>query len=139
MSAAIQPARPVQTDPIHPDEDDFGLPGWIYHDPGFFELEKRSIFRTSWQLVCHSNDIPNVGDYHTFDLLGEAVVTVRGKDGQLRSFHNVCRHRASRLFDGQKGNCGQMIQCPYHHWTYSLEARCGTPISLPSSEEVQWG
>ena len=118
MSAAIQPVQSGDSE-----EDDFGLPGWIYRDPGFFELEKRSIFRTSWQLVCHSNDIPNVGDYHTFDLLGEAVVTVRGKDGQLRSFHNVCRHRASRLFDGQKGNCGQMIQCPYHHWTYSLEGK----------------
>jgi carnitine monooxygenase subunit len=123
MSAAIQPARPAHPDPTHPDEDNFGLPGWIYHDPAFFELEKRSIFRTSWQLVCHGNDVPNVGDYHTFDLLGESVVTVRGKDGQLRSFHNVCRHRASRLCDGQKGNCGQMIQCPYHHWTYSLEGK----------------
>ena len=99
MSAAIQSPRTV-----HPDEDDFGLPGWIYHDPDFFELEKRSIFRTSWQLVCHSNDIPQVGDYHRFDLLGESVVTVRGKDGGLRSFYNVCRHRASRLLDGQKGN-----------------------------------
>jgi phenylpropionate dioxygenase-like ring-hydroxylating dioxygenase large terminal subunit len=118
MSAAIQPVRPA-----HSDEDDFGLPGWIYHDPEFFELEKRSIFRSSWQLVCHSNDIPEVGDYHRFDLLGESVVTVRGKDRQLRSFHNVCRHRASRLLDGQKGNCGQMIACPYHRWTYSLEGK----------------
>jgi phenylpropionate dioxygenase-like ring-hydroxylating dioxygenase large terminal subunit len=123
MSAAIQPARPAHLDPSHPDEDDFGLPGWIYRDPGFFELEKRSIFRTSWQLVCHGNDIPNVGDYHCLDLLGESVVTVRGKDGQLRSFHNVCRHRASRLLDGPKGNCGNLIACPYHHWSYSLEGK----------------
>ena len=115
MSAAIQP--------VHSSEEDFGLPGWIYHDPGFFELEKRSIFRTSWQLVCHGNDIPEVGDYHCFDLLGEAVVTVRGKDGRLRSFHNVCRHRASRLFDQPKGNCGKLIACPYHHWSYSLEGK----------------
>jgi len=118
MSAAIQSPRPAQ-----PDQDDFGLPGWIYHDPDFFELEKRSIFRTSWQLVCHSNDIPQVGDYHRFDLFGEAVVTVRGKDGQLRSFYNVCRHRASRLLDAQKGNCGKLIACPYHHWSYSLEGK----------------
>jgi phenylpropionate dioxygenase-like ring-hydroxylating dioxygenase large terminal subunit len=118
MSAAIQSPRPA-----HPDEDDYGLPGWIYHDPEFFELEKRSIFRTSWQLVCHSNDIPEIGDYHRFDLFGESIVTVRGKDGQLRSFHNVCRHRASRLLDAQKGNCGHLIQCPYHHWSYSLEGK----------------
>lgn len=118
MSAAIQPVLPAASD-----EDNFGLPAWIYWDPDFFALEKRSIFRTSWQLVCHGNDIPNAGDYHCFDLLGEAVVTVRGKDGQLRSFHNVCRHRASRLFDGPKGNCGSRITCPYHAWTYSLDGR----------------
>ena len=118
VSAAIQPARPA-----HSNEDDFGLPGWIYHDRDFFELEKRSIFRTSWQLVCHNNDIPQVGDYHRFDLFNESVVTVRGKDNRLRSFHNVCRHRASRLLDGQKGNCGNMIACPYHHWSYSLEGK----------------
>jgi hypothetical protein len=90
MSAAIQSPRPAQ-----PDQDDFGLPGWIYHDPDFFELEKRSIFRTSWQLVCHSNDIPQVGDYHRFDLLGESVVTVRGKDGQ-RAASTTCAAIAPR-------------------------------------------
>jgi carnitine monooxygenase subunit len=118
MSAAIRPVLPA-----HDDDEDFGLPAWIYRDPGFFELEKRTIFRTSWQLVCHGNDIPHIGDYHCFDLLGEAVVTIRGKDGQLRSFHNVCRHRASRLLDGPKGNCGARITCPYHAWTYSLDGR----------------
>jgi carnitine monooxygenase subunit len=122
MSAAIQSPRPTHP-PTQSDGDDFGLPGWIYHDRDFFELEKRSIFRSSWQLVCHSNDIPEIGDYHRFDLFDESVVTVRGKDAQLRSFHNVCRHRASRLLDAQKGNCGHLIQCPYHHWSYSLEGK----------------
>jgi carnitine monooxygenase subunit len=131
MSAAIQPVRPAPSD-----DENHGLPAWIYCDPGFFELEKRSIFRTSWQLVCHSNDIPDVGDYHCFDLLGEAVVTVRGKDRQLRSFHNVCRHRASRLFDGPKGNCGNRIVCPYHAWTYSLEGRLVGVTQRPSFHDL---
>ena len=133
MSAAIQSPRPTHP-PTQSDGDDFGLPGWIYHDADFFELEKRSIFRTSWQLVCHSNDIPEIGDYHRFDLFDESVVTIRGKDGQLRSFHNVCRHRASRLLDGPKGNCGHRIQCPYHHWSYSLEGRL---IGVPQRDFVQ--
>jgi len=104
-------------------EDAFGLPGWIYHDPDFFEAEKRAVFRPSWQLVCHVNDIPDPGDYHNLDFLGESLVSVRGEDGQIRSFHNVCRHRASRLLDGPRGNCGARIACPYHRWTYALDGR----------------
>jgi phenylpropionate dioxygenase-like ring-hydroxylating dioxygenase large terminal subunit len=106
-----------------PSEDAYGLPGWIYHDPGFFEAEKRAVFRRSWQLVCHLNDIPQPGDYHNLDLLGESLVTVRGEDGQVRSFHNVCRHRAARLLGGPRGNCGGRIACPYHRWTYALDGR----------------
>jgi phenylpropionate dioxygenase-like ring-hydroxylating dioxygenase large terminal subunit len=113
------------------DDEAFSLPAWIYHDPAFFELEKQHIFRTGWHLVCHQNDIPATGDYHTFEILGESVVSVRGDDGQIRSFHNVCRHRASRLLDGQKGQCGRRITCPYHAWTYSLDGRL---IGVPYKE-----
>ncbi len=113
------------------DDEAFGLPAWVYHDPEFFELEKQLVFRTSWHLVCHQNDIPATGDYHTFEILGESVVSVRGDDGQIRSFHNVCRHRASRLLDGQKGQCGRRITCPYHAWTYSLDGRL---IGVPFKE-----
>ncbi len=113
------------------DDDNLSLPAWIYRDPEFFELEKQAIFRTSWQLVCHQNDVPDVGDYHSFDFLGESVVVLRGEDRQLRSFHNVCRHRASRLLDGNKGHCGKRITCPYHAWTYGLDGRL---ISVPQRE-----
>ena len=127
MKAATLP------DSVYPaaDEQGFGLPAWIYRDPEFFELEKQHIFRTSWHLVCHQNDIPATGDYHTFEILGESVVAVRGDDGQIRSFHNVCRHRASRLLDGPKGQCGRRITCPYHAWTYSLDGRL---IGVPFKE-----
>jgi carnitine monooxygenase subunit len=129
MSAA---ARPVSSQTAAPIEDPaVGLPAWIYHDRDFFELEKRTIFRTGWQLVCHGSDIPKPGDYHTFDLLGESIVSLRGRDGEIRSFHNVCRHRASRLLDGQKGHCGGRITCPYHAWTYSLDGRL---IGVPHRE-----
>jgi phenylpropionate dioxygenase-like ring-hydroxylating dioxygenase large terminal subunit len=116
------------------DDEAFSLPAWIYHDPGFFELEKQHIFRTSWHLVCHQNDIPATGDYHTFEILGESVMSVRGDDGQIRSFHNVCRHRASRLLDGQKGQCGRRITCPYHAWTYALDGRL---IGVPFKESFR--
>ena len=111
------------------DDEAFSLPAWIYRDPAFFELEKQHIFRTAWHLVCHQNDIPATGDYHTFEMLGESVMSVRGDDGRIRSFHNVCRHRASRLLDGTKGQCGRRITCPYHAWTYALDGRLvGVPF-----------
>ena len=99
------------------------LPAWMYTSEAFFERERQTIFRTAWQVVCHLNDIPNAGDYQAFDFLGERVLTVRGDDGEVRSFHNVCRHRASRLADGNSGNCGHRIVCPYHAWSYRLDGR----------------
>ena len=99
--------------------DAFSLPGWIYRDADFFEAEKEAVFRTAWQIVCHINDIPQTGDYHTFPLLGENIVVLRGDDGEVRAFHNHCRHRAARLLDGNSGNCGKKVTCPYHAWTYS--------------------
>lgn len=104
-------------------DEDIGLPAWIYHDPAFFALEQRAIFARSWQLVCHLSDIPQRGDYHCLDLLGESLVTVRGSDDVVRSFHNVCRHRASRLLEGPRGRCPGRIICPYHAWTYALDGR----------------
>ena len=105
------------------DSANLSLPGWIYHDREFFELEKEVIFRSSWQVVCHVSDVPRPGDYHSFDFLGESVIVVRGDDGEVRGFHNVCRHRASRLLEGPKGHCGKRITCGYHAWTYALDGR----------------
>ena len=98
-------------------DDACSLPAWLYHDREFFEAEVRSVFRPSWQVVCHLSDIPNAGDYHTLEFLGEALFVVRGDDGEVRAFHNVCRHRASRLVEPGRGHCGRRISCPYHHWT----------------------
>ncbi|MBV8978961.1 MAG: aromatic ring-hydroxylating dioxygenase subunit alpha [Alphaproteobacteria bacterium] len=104
------------------------LPARLYLDADVFEAERRHLFAASWHIVCHSSDVPDAGDYHTLDILGERFVTLRGQDGVLRSFHNVCRHRASRLADGDKGNCGHRLVCPYHAWSYSLD---GTLKSVP--------
>jgi len=108
------------------DDDAVSLPAWIYRDPEFFELEKALIFRSSWQIVCHLNDVPRRGDYHSLDFLGQSVIALRGEDGQVRSFHNACRHRAARLLDEAKGHCGHRITCPYHAWTYGLDGRLVT-------------
>ena len=102
------------------------LPARLYRDAEFFEAERLKLFAKSWHLVCHVNDIPRAGDYHTLDILGEKFLALRGADGVVRSFHNVCRHRGSRLADGASGNCGHRLVCPYHAWSYALDGALKT-------------
>jgi len=110
-------------DLAHAALDDRSLPGWIYRDAEFLAAEKEQVFAASWQILCHLNDVPNAGDYHTLEFLGEPLVAVRGRDGTVRSFFNVCRHRAARILDGGRGHCTGRIVCPYHAWAYDFEGR----------------
>ncbi len=113
-------------------DEDFSLPGWIYRDADFLRAEKQQIFAASWQVICHLNDIPDPGDYHTLDFLGEPIVALRGRDRSVKTFFNVCRHRAARLLDGGAGHCPGRIVCPYHAWTYDLD---GSLAAVPHRKE----
>ena len=68
------------------------LPGWTYTSDEFFELEKKKLFLENWQLVCHVSNIPHSGDYFTFELFDQRIFAIRGKDNNVRIFHNVCSH-----------------------------------------------
>jgi phenylpropionate dioxygenase-like ring-hydroxylating dioxygenase large terminal subunit len=102
---------------------DFSLPSWIYSDPEFLALERERVFRPSWQVICHVNDIPQPGNFQCLDFLEAMLFAVRGNDGRIRAFHNVCRHRGARLLDGPRGSCTRRIVCPYHAWSYDFEGR----------------
>ena len=120
---------------VDPDAD-FSLPGWTYRDPEFFAAEMERVIRPSWQIVCHVNEIAQPGEYRTLDYLGESVIVIRGQDGEVRAFTNVCRHRAMRLVQGPAG-CARKIVCPYHAWTYEPDGRLsGVPhkAEYPSSQ-----
>lgn len=117
--------------------DDWSLPAWTYSDPEFFALECERIYAPIWQVVCHQSDIPAPGDWHTLDYIGESVIVIRGADGRLRAFTNVCRHRGSRIVDGTTGSAKKLV-CPYHAWTYELDGRLsGVPdsASYPALEK----
>jgi len=103
-------------------EPELSLPGWIYRDREYFDVEMERVIRPSWQVVCHSNEIPSPGDWRTLDYLGESIVVIRGDDGAVRAFSNVCRHRGSRVVSGASG-CSRRLTCPYHAWTYALDGR----------------
>jgi carnitine monooxygenase subunit len=127
MATAPVPSSASGTD--HDPLDGWSLPAWTYSDPEFARVERDRVFRPSWQIVCHVSDIPGPGDWHSLDYIGESVIVVRGQDGVLRAFTNVCRHRGSRLVDGASG-CAKKLVCPYHAWTYDLDGRLtGVPDS----------
>jgi phenylpropionate dioxygenase-like ring-hydroxylating dioxygenase large terminal subunit len=99
------------------------LPGWTYHNAEFFELEKRHLLLTAWQLVCHVSEVRHPGDFATLEFLGERAFVIRGEDGLLRAFHNVCRHRAAAVVRGDSGSCLNVVRCFYHGWTYGFDGR----------------
>jgi len=117
------------------------LPAWVYNNAELSRLELERVLLPSWQIVCHVNSIPKTGDYETFDLGSESVMVLRDRDGSVRAFHNVCRHRGARLLDGS-GNCPATITCPYHGWTYRHDGGLiGMPVreSFPGLDRSQHG
>jgi Rieske 2Fe-2S family protein len=99
----------------------------LYVDPGAAAREQEAIFARSWQLAGHVADLAAPGRFLTAQIGTESVLVVRGEDGALNAFRNVCRHRAARLREG-RGDCGKAIRCPYHGWTYRTD---GTLIGVP--------
>ena len=96
------------------------LPAWVYSDPELTHLEIERILKPSWQIACHVSQIPNAGDYVTFELGADSVIVLREGGGGVRALHNVCRHRGTRLLEGS-GRCLGRITCPYHGWTYRYD------------------
>ena len=96
------------------------LPGSLYSDPAVFAEEKRRLFYASWQVVAHESELPNPGDYVCASVVDQSLFVLRGHDGVVRAFFNVCQHRAHELLNG-KGNVKSVIVCPYHAWSYELD------------------
>ena len=110
------------------------LPAWTYTSNEFFELEKNSLFLCNWQLICHTSNIPNIGDYFTLNIFHERILVIKGNDNVIRAFHNVCSHRATKLIDKNSGNCKKRISCPYHAWGYDLQ---GNLIKVPHQDDFK--
>jgi len=106
------------------------LPGRDYHAQDVFGLERERIFFREWFYVARDDEVPEPGDFVSVDVAGESLLVVRGKDGELRAFYNVCRHRGSRLCDPEShGHAKGAIKCPYHAWSYSYDGELiGTPL-----------
>jgi choline monooxygenase len=101
-----------------PLEKAWTIPASWYVDPRIADLEKASVF-SGWQMVGRADQLTETGRFLTAELAGEPLVVVRGEDGKLRAFFNVCRHHAAIVEDRVEGRT-HLFRCPYHGWTYSL-------------------
>lgn len=118
------------------------LPGWVYHNEEFHELEREHLLLSHWQIVGHQNEVPETGDYLTFEFFGRRGFIVRGKDGVIRAFHNVCAHRAHAVVTGERGRCAKHLTCMYHGWTYHLDGRnrsVSASETFPKFDRTQYG
>ena len=103
------------------------IPAPWYVDPRVMELEQRTVFARSWQMVGRVEQVHKPGQYITRELAGEPLLIIRGSDGILRGFFNVCRHHAAAVMTEPEGETHN-LRCPYHGWTYTLEGELrGTP------------
>jgi Rieske 2Fe-2S family protein len=111
----------------------FTLPARYYTDASLFRRELDGLFGTMWFYAARSEEIAAPGQYVVREINGHNIVVTRNERGRVRAFHNVCRHRGTRLCSESAGQLPGSVQCPYHAWTYDLDGRL---IGAPHMDEV---
>ena len=100
-----------------PQESAAAMPPTMYHSSAIAALEQSNIFQKEWLCAGPSQQIPKPADYLSFDIADQSVVIIRQKNGEIKAFANVCRHRMMTLLSGS-GSCkNKRIMCPYHAWS----------------------
>jgi choline monooxygenase len=126
------------------------LPARWYTDPAFLDAERQRVFCATWQPIGQAASVREPGQYFAAELAGLPLVVTHSRDGRLRAFANVCRHRAAVIAHGQ--GSANVLKCPYHGWTYTLDGRLhGAPefdgvndwdrehVCLPEYRLERWG
>ena len=116
----------------HPLEDGWTLPASWYSDAGVAALERERIFARSWQYAGPAEDVAQPGSFAATQAGHIPIVVTRDREGVLRGFVNVCRHRAYVI--ARDHGCRETLQCPYHAWTYELD---GSLRRAPRSEREE--
>ena len=127
MSAAALLDRESIAALNRPVQSAVGLPRHAYTDPAFLDLERQFVFDASWVFAGAAEAIPQAGDLAPLTLIGRPVVVVRQRDGGIKAFHNVCRHRGVILVEAAQSGRPAIV-CPYHAWSYGLD---GTLLRTP--------
>src|SRR5438270_1388409 len=109
------------------------IPAPWYVDERVAELERLSVFSKTWQLVARTDQVKSPGEFVSTTVAGEPIIVVRGNDGTLRGFYNVCRHHAAAVVTQRCGQA-QLLHCPYHGWNYGLD---GSLKGMPEFDGVK--
>lgn len=110
---------------------DHSMADEFYLSPDIYRLDIDHVLARHWQCVTHTSAIPSAGDYVVFEYDRDSILVVRGNDGSINAFANVCRHRGSRICDKSGKAEGGMIICPYHAWSYSLDGKLAHARMMP--------
>jgi Rieske 2Fe-2S family protein len=115
----------------------FALPGAFFGDDALYAAEMEYIFGRHWLFVASEPEIPEGGDYRTFQIGPWPIFLLRRDDGSIGAFHNTCRHRGSRILQQDSGVAGATLMCPYHRWTYDMTGKvigCGATGEIPAAQ-----
>ena len=105
-----------------PTTDGSALPNASYTSPDFYTLEQQAVFQHTWVFAGFAHQLANRGDMLPVEIAGQPILLIKGNDGDIRAFHNVCRHRGAKLVD--QPQCGRKnIVCPNHSWSYDLQGK----------------
>jgi len=99
----------------------FTMPKEVYTSQAFHALERERVFGREWLCAGRAESLPKAGDYLTYRIGHQPIIVIRQKDGSLKAFSNVCRHRMMKLLEGE-GSCRRIV-CPYHAWTYDIDGK----------------
>ena len=108
------------------------LLGPFYSDEDVYRIDVQRVWRTGWLFAGHSCEIPNAGDYFTFNVDSDSILVIRAANGEANAVHNVCRHRGSLICEAAAGHVNKLV-CPYHRWTYDLD---GSLLASPGMHEL---
>ena len=108
------------------------LPPECYTDPAFFDFEKEAVFGHEWLCIGRESWVANPGDYFTTSIVGEPLIAVRTREGELKALSAVCQHRAMLVAEGHGNAYG--FTCPYHHWSYALDGRL---VGAPAMDKTR--
>lgn len=112
------------------DQPGRSLPQGLYVSREAFEFDTQVMLKSVWLYACTVAHVKRPGDYYLFEMGNTSVIIVRGRDGEVRAFHNTCAHRGAKLCTKASGS-NPRIMCPYHQWTYGLDGRLLAARNMP--------
>ena len=136
MSAVFREDHRSLAELIANQKEGYSLDQRFYTDPAIYELELERIIYRHWIFAGHVSQLPEPGDFRVLNVAGESAIIVRGSDGELKAFANVCRHRGSLVCLDHSGHADK-FSCPYHGWMYDIDGKLFAARDMPDDFDME--